>query len=207
MRVNDYDSSLAHYHCSSEWHLWQLKDRKGRRTPFAAVLYPFAFRMAKKSGRFFGSANRVAEHFGIDPSTVRRAMDALTSAGFFVVISQAYFQSTIYKVVSHEEWAKTHPEHCAIKAEFPWTDEEGDELGVRLYTVSGGRVKWFPNILTALRKTALTDDQIVQQFELFFAQDVNGGNGRYKSVPSRFLESLKEDRPKVKVREMELSPA
>ncbi len=205
MRMNNYDSSLAHYHCSSEWHLWQLKDRKDIRTPFAAVLYPFAFRISKNSGCFYCSAERIAEHFGTSPDTVRRAMDALTTSGFFVVIDKELFHSTIYRVVPHDEWAQAHPGRCVVRTEFPWSVEEGDQLGEQLYTLSGGRVKWFLNILIALRKTGFTDDLIVEKFKLFL--EVRRGHGASKSIPFRFLKFLRQEVQDAKAREIETTPA
>ena len=76
---------MTYYHSSVDWHIWQLSDSKGRKTPFAAVLYPFGFRLSRKSGRFHCSAVRLAEHFGVSKWTVIRAMDALTRERFFVL--------------------------------------------------------------------------------------------------------------------------
>lgn len=205
MALNENNNSMeSFYHCSAEWHLWQLKDSKGRRTRFAAVLYTFAYHLSKGSGVFYASAVRIAEHFGISKWTVLRAMEALTAAGFFVLINKEFFQSSIYRVVSHEEWAKVHPARCVVKVEYPWSDEIGDELGVQLYTKSGGRVKWFPNILGALRKTGLTDEQIVQEFECFFDWYVTGKHGQYKSIPFRFLNFLKANPSNLEVGKLEV---
>jgi hypothetical protein len=200
----DWDLSGSYYHCSAEWHLWQLKDRKDVRTTLAAVLYPFAYRLSKDSGVFHASAVRIAEHFRTSEWTVLRAMDALTKAGFLVVINKEYFQASIYRVVSHEEWARAHPEQCLVKADYPWSGEEGDELGVQLYTKSGGRVRWFPNILGALRKTGLNDEQIVQEFELFFKGRAAGKRGHYKSVPFSFLRFLTGKYSNTKVSALEV---
>lgn len=204
--MSEYNNSLSsYYHCSAEWHLWRLKDSGGHKTPFAAALYPFAFRISKNSNRFYCSAEGIAEHFGTSPDTVRRAMNALTTSGFFIVIDKEYFHSTIYRVVSHDDWAKAHPESCVVKAEFPWSGEEGDQLGVRLYTASGGRVKSFANILAALRKTGFTDDQIVEKFELFLA--ARRGHGASKSILFRFQKFLQQEFRDVKAREIETTPA
>lgn len=188
----------AYYHCSAEWHLSRLKDSKDRKAPFAAILYPFAYRLSKKSGRFHCSAVRLAGHFGVSKWTIIRAMEALILAGFFVVISKELFQSTTYRVVSHKDWAKDHPGACAVKAAFPWSDESGDELGVRLHTASGGRTKWHPNLLASLRKTGLSDDQIVTRFDAFVRQEIErhqaeGRHGGWKSVPLKFAKYLKDE--------------
>lgn len=193
MRVNNYDSLQAHYHCSAEWHLGQMVYGEGKRAPFAAILYPFAYRVSRNSKLFYGSAERIAEHFGVSPWTVLRAMEALTCAGFFVVVSKAKFQPTIYKVLSHKDWAKAHPGCCAVKTTFPWSGEKSDRLGMHLFTRSGGRVKWYPNVLAGLRKTGLPDDQIVQRFDVFFAQKLNAGHSRWRTLPFKFLKALRED--------------
>lgn len=194
----DSISSIAYYYCSIEWHLNQLRDSDGGKTPFVAILYPFAYRISKKSGIFHASAVRLAEHFGVSQWTVIRAMEALKLAGFFVVISKELFQSTSYRVVSHKDWVVSHPENCAVKAMFPWSDEPGDELGKALYNASGGRAKWHANQLTALRKTGLSDDQIVIRFKLYVSQEIEqrqagGWHGRWKFVPRQFVKCLKDE--------------
>jgi hypothetical protein len=184
-----------------------IKGQQRRKNPFCGRLLAFAYRLSKGSGVFCASAVRIAEHFGISKWTVLRAMEALTTAGFFVVINKEYFQSSMYRVVSHEEWARAHPACFVVKVEYPWSDKIGDELGVHLYTKSGGRVKWFPNILGALRRTGLTDEQIVQEFEFFFDGYVAGKHGQYKSVPFSFLNFLKRDSSDLEVGKLEVKSA
>jgi hypothetical protein len=199
--MNDHSMSApteAYYHCSIEWHLAQLRDSKDRRAPFAAALHPFALRISRKSGRFHCSAVRLAKYFRVSKWTVLRAMEALTIAGFFVPISKELFESTNYRVVLHTDWAKTHPGQCVVKTEFPWSGEPGDELGRRLYTASGARTKWYPNLLDSLRKTGLADDEIVSRFEDFFALEIErrqagGWHGQWKSVPFRFTKCMKNE--------------
>jgi hypothetical protein len=184
------------YYCTVEWHLVRLRDAKGRKVPFAAILYPFAYRISKKSGRFHCSAVNLAAHFETSQWTVLRAMEALTIAGFLIPLSKEPFQPSIYQVLSHKDWASAHPESCSVKAAFPWSGEIGDKLGVRLFTASGGRIKYMPHMLAALRNTGLADDEIVKHFESFMAQEVErrqvgGWHGRWKSVRFRFLRHLR----------------
>lgn len=150
------------YHCSPEWHLAQL-----RHTPLAGLLYSFALRISKKSGRFHGSVLGIAEYFGVGRWKVQRALAALVDLGFFVRDLQERFTPTVYRVIAHKDWAAQHPGGCAVKAEFPWSTEEGDQLGKRLWNASGGKLKYKMFQLKTLRKTGLTDDQIVRAFEGF----------------------------------------
>ena len=195
--ANENDDFLeSRYKCTAEWHLWRLRDRKGQRAPLAVPLYSFAWMISKNSGRFYCSAVNLAAHFGVNQSTVLRALDALAKSGFFVVISKEPFQPSIYQVVKHNDWAKSHPHSCAQKVTFPWSAEQGDELGVCLYAASGGRVRWYPNLLAAIRKTGLSDDEVVREFENFFAfenerRQAGGWHGHWKSVAFRFLKFLK----------------
>lgn len=154
---------FARYHCSPEWHLVRLI-----RAPFAGVLYSFAFRIAKKSKRFHGSVLGLAEYFGVSRWKVQRAMKALVKHQFFVLVDKQAFCPSVYRVVSHKEWAQQHPGRCAVKEAFPWSAEEGDKLGVDLWNASGGKVKYQEYQVVALRKTGLTDDQIIAAFKTFF---------------------------------------
>jgi hypothetical protein len=91
----------------------------------------------------------------------------LERAGFFVVIRKKPFESTVYKVLSHDEWAEQHPDQCVQKIAFPWSGEAGDELGRRLYAASGGKVKLSPHLLNRLRASHLSDDTIHDRFVEF----------------------------------------
>lgn len=151
---------FAEYFCTIEWHLAQLG-------PCARIIYPFAFRISKTSKKFFCSAVRMATHFGYEERQIRRALEQLKGAGFFVLKSERPFESSVYRVLSHKEWAKQHPDKCAEKIAFPWSTEGGDELGRRLYAVSGGQVKLLAHQVRWLRNTNLPEDTIVAEFDRF----------------------------------------
>jgi hypothetical protein len=181
----------SRYHCSPEWHLSRL-----RHTPFAGLLYSFARRISKESGRFHGSVVGMAEYFGVSRFTAQRAIAALVDLGFFVQVAREPFSPVVYRPVSHNDWAAKHPGNCAVKEWFPWSSEGGDELGVRLWNASGGKVKFMSFQLVALRNTGLSDEQIVAAFEEFVAagqarRQAGGRNGHQGSVQSRFLRWLK----------------
>jgi hypothetical protein len=102
----------------------------------------------------------------------------------------------VYQVVPHTEWAKQHAGECAEKMD-PW-EVKDDPLAIRLHTVSAGRVKYRGAFqMAALRKTGLSEDEIVDCFRMFVAEEFNNGGGQWSSAPYRFLQWL---RAKVKTR-------
>jgi hypothetical protein len=113
----------------------------------------------------------IVDYFHVSRSKVQRAIKALVDSEFFVLVAQETFQPSVYRVISHKEWAAQHPGQCAVKEAFPWSAHQGDQLGVRLWNASGGKVKYQPYQLIALRKTGKTDDEIMTAFETFFAAD------------------------------------
>ncbi len=192
----DQKSEFSRYHCSPEWHLERLRDGEGNRVPFAALLYPWALRISKKSQRFHASAEGIAEHFGRSIWTVIRALEALVAAGFFILIAKEKFRPSVYQVISHADWAQQHPGQCVVKEKMPWSDEPGDDLGKRLWNISGGKLKYQPYQLAALRGTGLDDLDITEAFTEFVAHEnarrkAHNWLGRWKSVPHRFLRYLK----------------
>jgi hypothetical protein len=183
---NPLEVTSSRYYCSPEWHLSQLV-----RTPFAGILYSFAGRISKNSGRFHGSVLGIAEYFDVSRSKVQRAIKALLDSEFFVLVAQETFKPSVYRVVSHTEWAAQHPGQCAAREAFPWSAEEGDKLGRRLWNASGGNVKYHTYQLVALRKTKLNDDEIVAAFETFIAAEqarrkAGGWTGRWSAVQAGF---------------------
>ena len=180
------DNECSRYHCSPERHLVPLV-----RTPIAGPLYSFMFRVSKQSGCFHGSADGVAQYFGVSRWKIQRAMQALVDLGFLVRVAQAPYTPSVYRVNGHKEWAANHPGCCTEKETLPWSAEKGDPLGVRLWNVSGGKVKYQPYQLTALRKTGLTDDQIATAFKEFVTaeqarREKGGWHGRWGAVQARF---------------------
>lgn len=201
------ENEYSNYHCSPEWHLAQLA-----RTPFAALLYPFAHRISKDTGSFHGSVVGIAAYFDVSRWKVQRAIKALLDLGFFVLISQEPFMPSVYGVLSHKEWAAARPGGCVVKETFRWSGESGDPLGVQLWNVSGGRVKYQPYKLAALRKTGLTDDQIVGKFGQFIANEnarrkAGRWHGRWGPVQHRFLRWLTGALSQTELESLGLAPA
>ena len=177
----------SRFHCSPEYHFAQK--------PFAGLLYQWAFRLSKGSGSFHASQENIAAYFGVSRWTVARAIDHLLKLGFFEPISNELFQSSVYHVLGHDDWAGKHPGLCVAKETLPWSSEEGDRLGRDLWNASGGKVKYQQFQLAALRRTGLPDDEIVDAFRQFIGNEnrrrkEGGWRGRWHSVQRRFYRWL-----------------
>ena len=176
---------ITAYHCSYEWHLSGL----------GLQVYVLALRVSKKSGVFHGSLEGLAHYFRVDRRTIERAVRHLVELGFFVVISKEAFKPSRYRVLSHKEWIEEHPHCCAQKEQMPWSGERGDPLGVNLFNISGGKVKYQMHKLSALRRLGLTDDEIVEKFRVLVEAEnsrrkLGKWSGRSKSVSWRFYSWL-----------------
>jgi hypothetical protein len=172
-------------HCSAEFHLARLTSN------LAPVIYSLAIRLSKGTGIFYVSLETLSPYLNASYSTVFRAVKELVEAGFFEDPSREVFKPTSYKVVKHEEWAANHPGACGTKISFPWSEESGDPLGVAMHTATGGRRKFFPGELKALRGLGLTDSDIVDQWKRFLEVDKPSGR-RWKGSYFRFLKLLRQ---------------
>jgi hypothetical protein len=172
----------ASFHCCAERHLAQFK------SPTAALVYPFALRISKKTGTFSCSAISVGKFLNLHRTTILRAYKELTEFGFFELVYYGQFDTNVYAVLKHEEWAAKHPGQCVKKIEFPWTGE-GDPLGQQLWVASGCRVKFKEFQVTGFRKTGLPEDTIVALFKEF--RSGIGRNRKPKNVPYHFLQFLR----------------
>ncbi len=176
-RMNEADN-LTSFHCCAEWHLAQLG------SPSAALVYPFALRISKNSGKFACSATSVGAFFGKHRTTILRAYHELTKVGLFELLEYGKFDVNIYNVLRHDAWAPKHPGLCAKKIEFPWTGE-GDLLGQQLYAASGCRVKFKEFQITACRKTGLPEETIVSLFT-----EWRDGVGKFRKPRNMFFHFL-----------------
>ncbi len=148
------------YVCGPEWHFAKLKS-----TPMAGYIYGHAFRITNHGSRLFhGSVLGLAAHFGVSRSTVQRAIKVLVDLGFFEVVRERRFGSTMYQVLSHHEWAKKYPGQCAVKG-----PEESDPLKEALFTLSGG-VLFPPAALYKLRRLYDSNWEVEQAFKKFLDQ-------------------------------------
>lgn len=168
--------------CSAEWHL----SRSG--SMYAAVIYGFAQKLSKQTGRFNASIPKLAEYFHADDRAIRKAIKKLVRSGFFVKLRAVPGSSVAYRPVPHKEWANKNPNCCLEMIKNPWSDEEKDALAIWLYAASDRTMKCFPNFMVAIRKTGHSEEAVRQHFQVFYAEDGNEKKGRFK----RFLQHLRE---------------
>lgn len=177
------------FYCSAEWHLAPLH-------PFCALLYPFALRLSKKSGRFTASAPAIGEHFGRCRETVLAACADLRDAGFFIAIAEPIGEPVIYKPITHRDWALANPDRCSLRQQFPWSGE-GDPLAQQLWAASGSRVKFYANEIKCLRRTGIGEDELVRLWQSYYdAESEHSLADRFKSnrrgIKGRFLRMLRK---------------
>lgn len=163
------------YHCSAEWHLAALR-------PICALIHGFALHIGWESRTFSCSAVNMAEYLQRNESTIRAGYKELEDLGFFEKKIQGRFNSSVYRVLNHEEWAKKNPGRCVQKLDFGWKD---DPLGQRLYIASGMRVKWREQQINALRNVGSTDERIVEEFERYY--ELEGQRKKPSNVPIGFI--------------------
>jgi len=165
--------------CDTCWHLPGLAFR----------IYELARRVSHRTKKFYPSLKSLAFYFQVSESTVQRAK------GFFEVLDEGPFISTVYKVLSHEEFVRKYPDQCCQKEVFAWSDDPRvDPLGQQFYARSGGRIKFRTSDMKGLRKLGLSDEQLLSEFERFFDQTwPNGYSGKCYSTmfSGRFVRHIK----------------
>jgi DNA-binding transcriptional MocR family regulator len=170
------------YHCSAEWHLFRLKHRCG-------VIHSRIVHLTQNGKRrFFGSQEGLAEYFGCSTKTINRAFEQLVSAGFLELTRKAApGETNSYRLVDHATWAIKHPNQCITRIEMPWTPDES-RLGKQLWAATSAEVKWMPYQVANLCSLGLTDEQVIERFDRYWAEE--GQHMNPKSVPILFLRSL-----------------
>jgi len=118
---------VSDYYRTAEWHITKMK------STWALAVYNFALRISKESGVFFCSAVRLAEYFGCNERSIRRAYKQLLEAGFFELTDQVTYEPNVYKVVRHKLWAEKHPGQCPTKLSFAWSSECSRLVLIRLF--------------------------------------------------------------------------
>jgi hypothetical protein len=171
------------YHCTATWHL-------ARMTRAAEMIYSLACVISKTSHRFFCSAPNLAQYIGYERRQIYRGLQELEDAGFLELESRQTFQSSVYGVILHKAWAQNHPGRCATKQAFPW-DGEGDELGRKMFALSGGRHRFLNHEIQMLRKSGLSEELILTEWQDFIGswKPLNRQDARYAF--SRFYDLLK----------------
>jgi hypothetical protein len=140
---------FAKLHCNVEWHAAHTD------LLYAVSVYHIAKRVSKDSDRFEVSQDTIAEYLGADIKSIRPCYQFWIDQGFWEVIQQRPGRSTEYHILDHAEWAARHPGKCCEKLLHA---EGDDQLSRDLHGITG-KTFW-PNYMTALRKTGFQDEQI-----------------------------------------------
>ena len=190
----DEDSPIE---CCAEWHFARFRGTGKNLVP---LLYGISFHLAKESGAFYLSMNKVAKYLGLDRDDLYPAANLLVASGFWQKIESEIGKAVKYRPVGHKEWAQLHQGRCTKKLEMGFTqdDEELALLGRNLHAIFGGE-KFFPEVLKGYRRDAafgnaagiaLSDDEICQQAKKFFALDKGKGGGKERR--KRFAQYLRD---------------
>jgi hypothetical protein len=186
MKVDQF----SEYHCTAEWHISRMKSR------WALAVYNFALRISKESGVFFCSAVRLAEYFGCNERSIRRAYKQLLEAGFFELTDQVTYEPNVYKVVRHKLWAEKNPGQCPTKLSFGWSSE-CSRLGQALWCASGGQARLGTYQVRFLERLGLSGEEIVSDFAAFWSRQSHSVRAdRFKSnrrlLIGQFIDVMKE---------------
>jgi hypothetical protein len=163
------------FYCTTEWHLAHFKSN------VAAMIYGFACKIARESGKFSVSVESCAEYFDLDPRAVRKAYHELAERGWFVLVMSGDYAPNVYQpILKHEEWAKSHDGECCVKIEFPWT-VDNDPFGQRLFAATGSKPQLKAHIkrhhLMALRKnmskSGSTESEVVAIFKEWYPNQLH----------------------------------
>jgi hypothetical protein len=157
--------NFSHYHCTAEWHFSRFT---GHGATLAPIIYDFAFHLTKPPQKpyFYASTPNLAEYFGVDEKTVRKALRLLAKSGFFELVRAMPGRTNQYRPVRHPEWQKKYPERCIQRLQVTYGDE--DPLGPVLYAASGSNFKVLgANVLKSMRNTGHSDDAIATHFNNF----------------------------------------
>jgi hypothetical protein len=88
----------------------------------ASAYHSYAFAVSRTSGVFYSDDRRVAEDFGVSPTTIFSLRTWLEDQGWLVPIDKkterqrnrvtGHWLPFRYRVLSHAEWVATHPGKC-----------------------------------------------------------------------------------------------
>jgi hypothetical protein len=186
------ETTYTQFYCCSEWHFARLH---GRGSNIAPLVYTIALNFSKNTGVFNIAAGNLAEFLGVDVKNVQRAYQHLVRLGFFEVLRRERGTSVKYRVLKHRDWKAKHPGCCAERVEMPWDDEEKDQLGQRLYGVSGGRYRTYTNFLKGMRNTGHNDEAICALFREFIDIEQPTGKQWRNGFSGRFMKFLRSNPP------------
>src|ERR1700722_7797602 len=171
------------FHCSVEWHLSRLSSK------LAPLLYGWGRRLSWSSESFYPSVESMAIYFSCDRTTVFRALQELVGDGWAKVVREEPGKPVVYRFIDHVEWARENPDYCLQKDEMPW-EGQGDLLGQRLFSISGGKAKFYPRQMKGLRKFGLDDVQVELEFRSYLDTASPTGN-EWRRIYFNFLIHLR----------------
>jgi len=185
----------SHYHCTSEWHFAQLS---GKGAYHASLLYTFSLRLSKNSRTFFCSVPRLADYFGVDERTIRKAIKQLVKLHFWEVLGGQHggeHYATRYRPLMHREWIERYgTANCVHRLDMPWKDEELDPLGREMYALSGGRFTPYVNFVKGIRNTGHSDAAILEYFAQFVVTQRPNGRRFAKGFAGDFIKYLRNQK-------------
>jgi hypothetical protein len=176
-------SDFNPFHCSVEWHLSRLSSK------LAPILYGWGRRLSSSSESFYPSVESMAIYFSCDRTTVFRALQELVGDGWAKVVSEESGKPVVYRFIDHLEWASENPGCCLQKDEMPW-EGQGDLLGQRLFSISGGKAKFYPRQMKGLRKFGLDDAQVELEFRSYLDTASPSGS-EWRRIYFNFLAHLR----------------
>jgi hypothetical protein len=152
------------FHCDACRHLWEHG--------LALAIYQTVGRLTAYGKRpFVADTAKIARFFGASETYVRRMFARLDRAGWIVVeiIEDPSSNKFIKKIpkrkvrrwISHEDWAKTHPDQCINVDELllPF-QRETDPLCGRLWATFDGKIHLYEGFLKHARSCGYSDDEI-----------------------------------------------
>lgn len=190
LRTVNPDNEDAPIECCAEYHFARMS---GVGATLAPLLYFISFRLAKESGNFHLSLQKLQRFLNVQKDDYMYAAAYLLAAsGFWEVIEAPLGEPVRYRPIGHEEWARKHPGFCTSRLKLAYSD--GDELGRALYGILGE--EYFDNVLKGLRNTGASDEQIKEAAKQFMAEDKNRGVGRERRKRfQEYLESKMNSKP------------
>lgn len=179
--------------CDANKHLWSLG---GAAVAIYWKLYAVTYAGPLGHNDYFTSIEAMSEFLGCDYSTCRRAFNALVTDGWLLKAEgENPYKPKNYHIVTHDDWIKTHPDKCYVREEMVWDGEAHDKLAQSLWKASGGNTEWHPNMLSSLRKSGFSDEEIENRWHSFIeALNLPPKTKQWRGVQFKFIKELQKAR-------------
>jgi hypothetical protein len=160
-------------------------------------------------GTFYSSGRSLAEFYDVTENHVTKILRELTKDGWLQIVGYGpgtmieeegicrdvksnIYKSKNYHYVTHAEWAQKHPCKCFVREETVWDMEEHDELAQTLHKFSFGQTFWYPNMLSGLRSSGMSDVEIAKTWSRYVLNLAKKPKGRagWKSVALKFTREM-----------------